>query len=195
MARTASATASARGDDRPRAAVRAASRRSRCSRRSPAAKFDETVEVHFRLGLNVRHADEQLRGTLDAPARHRQGRRRSPSSPRATRRARPRTPAPTSSARPTSPSEIEERLHRLRRRDRDARPDGRRRQARPRPRPARPDAEPEDRHGHVRRRARPSRDAKAGKLEYRTDRGANVHSAIGKKSFDERAAARELRRA
>ena len=30
-------------------------------------------------------------------------------------------------------------------------------------------------------------DAKAGKLEYRTDRGANVHVAIGKKSFDERA--------
>ena len=33
----------------------------------PAAKFDETVEVHFRLGLNVRHADEQLRGTLMLP--------------------------------------------------------------------------------------------------------------------------------
>ena len=31
------------------------------------------------------------------------------------------------------------------------------------------------------------REAKAGKLEYRTDRGANVHLAIGKKSFDERA--------
>ena len=30
-------------------------------------------------------------------------------------------------------------------------------------------------------------DAKAGKLEYRTDRGANVHVAIGKKSFEERA--------
>ena len=30
-------------------------------------------------------------------------------------------------------------------------------------------------------------DAKAGKLEYRTDRGANVHVPIGKKSFDERA--------
>ena len=30
------------------------------------------------------------------------------------------------------------------------------------------------------------RDSKAGKLEYRTDRGANVHVAIGKKSFDER---------
>ena len=33
----------------------------------PTAKFDETVEVHFRLGLNVRHADEQLRGTLMLP--------------------------------------------------------------------------------------------------------------------------------
>jgi large subunit ribosomal protein L1 len=31
------------------------------------------------------------------------------------------------------------------------------------------------------------RDAKAGKLEYRTDRGANVHVSIGKKSFTERA--------
>ena len=26
------------------------------------SKFDETVEVHVRTGLNVRHADEQLRG-------------------------------------------------------------------------------------------------------------------------------------
>ena len=33
----------------------------------PGAKFDETVEVHFRLGLNVRHADEQLRGTIMLP--------------------------------------------------------------------------------------------------------------------------------
>ena len=30
------------------------------------------------------------------------------------------------------------------------------------------------------------REAKAGKLEYRTDRGANVHLVIGRKSFDER---------
>ena len=31
------------------------------------AKFDETVEVHIRLGVNVRHAEEQLRGTLALP--------------------------------------------------------------------------------------------------------------------------------
>ena len=31
------------------------------------AKFDESVEVHFRTGLNVRHADEQLRGTIALP--------------------------------------------------------------------------------------------------------------------------------
>ena len=32
-----------------------------------SAKFDETVEVHVVLGVNVRHADEQLRGTLALP--------------------------------------------------------------------------------------------------------------------------------
>ncbi len=31
------------------------------------AKFDETVELHMLLGLNVRHAEEQLRGTLALP--------------------------------------------------------------------------------------------------------------------------------
>jgi large subunit ribosomal protein L1 len=31
------------------------------------AKFDESVEVHIRTGLNVRHADEQLRGTIGLP--------------------------------------------------------------------------------------------------------------------------------
>jgi large subunit ribosomal protein L1 len=31
------------------------------------AKFDESVEVHIRTGLNVRHADEQLRGTVALP--------------------------------------------------------------------------------------------------------------------------------
>ena len=36
-------------------------------KRTARAKFDETVEVHIRLGVNVRHADEQLRGTLALP--------------------------------------------------------------------------------------------------------------------------------
>ena len=35
--------------------------------RPPSTKFDETVEVHMRLGVNVRHAEEQLRGTLALP--------------------------------------------------------------------------------------------------------------------------------
>jgi large subunit ribosomal protein L1 len=30
-------------------------------------RFDATVEVHFRLGVNVRHADQQLRGTIPLP--------------------------------------------------------------------------------------------------------------------------------
>ncbi len=32
-----------------------------------SAKFDESIEVHVRTGLNVRHADEQLRGTIALP--------------------------------------------------------------------------------------------------------------------------------
>ena len=31
------------------------------------AKADQTVEVHIRTGLNVRHAEEQLRGTISLP--------------------------------------------------------------------------------------------------------------------------------
>ena len=31
------------------------------------AKFDESIELHLRTGLNVRHAEEQLRGTIALP--------------------------------------------------------------------------------------------------------------------------------
>ena len=31
------------------------------------AKFDETVEVHFRMGVDGRHADQQVRGAIVLP--------------------------------------------------------------------------------------------------------------------------------
>ena len=48
------------------------------------AKFDETIELHVRLGVDPRQADQQVRGVLVLPngtgkskksARHRQGRK------------------------------------------------------------------------------------------------------------------------
>jgi large subunit ribosomal protein L1 len=36
-------------------------------KQTASAKFDETVELHIRLGVNVRHAEQQLRGTLPLP--------------------------------------------------------------------------------------------------------------------------------
>ena len=32
-----------------------------------SVKFPETVEAHIRLGVNVRHADQQVRGTMTLP--------------------------------------------------------------------------------------------------------------------------------
>ena len=39
----------------------------RLVKETKVAKFDESVEIHVRTGLNVRHADEQLRGTIALP--------------------------------------------------------------------------------------------------------------------------------
>jgi large subunit ribosomal protein L1 len=36
-------------------------------RETAGTKFDETVELHVKLGVNVRHAEQQLRGTLALP--------------------------------------------------------------------------------------------------------------------------------
>ena len=39
----------------------------RLLKETKSANFNETVEAHIRTGLNVRHADEQLRGTITLP--------------------------------------------------------------------------------------------------------------------------------
>jgi large subunit ribosomal protein L1 len=38
------------------------------AKKSATAKFDETIEAHFRLGINTRHADQQVRSTVVLPA-------------------------------------------------------------------------------------------------------------------------------
>ena len=41
--------------------------RWRWSRQTATAKFDETVEVALNLGVDPRHADQMVRGTVDLP--------------------------------------------------------------------------------------------------------------------------------
>ena len=36
-------------------------------KKSATAKFDETVEAHIRLGVDGRHADQQVRGAVVLP--------------------------------------------------------------------------------------------------------------------------------
>jgi large subunit ribosomal protein L1 len=147
-------------------------------------KFDETVEVHFRLGLNVRHADEQLRGTLMLPhgtgkearvavfaegdkAREAQeaGADIVGSADLAKRVEEGFTDFDVAVATPDQMGNVGK-LGRI------LGPRG---------------LMPNPKTGTVTMDVgKAVRDAKAGKLEYRTDRGANVHVAIGKKSFDER---------
>lgn len=147
-------------------------------------KFDQTVEVHFNLGLNVRHADEQLRGTLMLP--HGTGKSLRVAVFAEGDKAREAEEAGADVVGSADlGSQIEEGFD-----DFDvaiATPDmmgvvgklGRILGPRGKM--------PNPKSGTVTMDvAKAVGESKAGKLEYRTDRGANVHLSIGKKSFDER---------
>ena len=76
-------------------------------RETSYGKFDPTVEVHIRTGVDPRHADQMIRGSVVLPGGHGQDRSACWCSPRARRPARPKRPAQTSSAATTWSSEIQ----------------------------------------------------------------------------------------
>jgi large subunit ribosomal protein L1 len=152
---------------------------------TPAAKFDETVEAHFRLGLNVRHADEQLRGTIMLP--HGIGKDVRVAVFAEGEKAREAEDAGADVVGAADlATKIEEgfldfdvaiatpdQMSVVGKLGRVLGPRG---------------LMPNPKTGTVTMDVgKAVSDAKAGKLEYRTDRGANVHVPIGKRSFDERA--------
>lgn len=144
--------------------------------------FDETVEAHFRLGLNVRHADQQLRGTLMLP--HGTGKQVRVAVFAEGEKAKEAEEAGADVVGAADlATQIEGGFD-----DFDvaiATPDlmgvvgklgrilG--------PRGKMPNPKTGTVTFDV---AKAVDDAKGGKLEYRTDRGANVHLSIGKKSFE-----------
>jgi len=150
----------------------------------PTAKFDETVEVHFHLGLNVRHADQQLRGTLMLP--HGTGREVRVAVFAEGEKARE---AEEAGADVVGSADLAKRIEEgfddfdvavatpdqmsvVGRLGRILGPRGKM---------------PNPKTGTVTMDvAKAVTESKGGKLEYRTDRGANVHVPIGKKSFDAR---------
>jgi large subunit ribosomal protein L1 len=153
---------------------------------SAGTKFDETVEVHIRLGVNVRHAEEQLRGTLALP--HGLGKSVSVAvfaegdAARAAQEAGADfvgaqdladrveagwTDFDVAIATPALMGPVVSKLGRV------LGPQGKM---------------PNPKVGTVTDDvAKAVTESKAGKVEYRTDRQAVVHLAIGKASFDERA--------
>jgi large subunit ribosomal protein L1 len=152
---------------------------------SAAPKFDETVEVHMNLGLNVRHAEEQLRGTMMLP--HGTGRDARVAVFAEGDKARE---AEEAGADIVGAADLAKRVEEgftdfdvaiatpdqmgnVGRLGRVLGPRG---------------LMPNPKTGTVTMDvAKAVREAKAGKIEYRTDRGANVHIPIGKRSFEERA--------
>ena len=151
---------------------------------TPAAKFDETVELHIRLGLNVRHADQQLRGTLMLP--HGTGKALRVAVFAEGEKAKE---AEAAGADVVGAADLATKIEggfddfdvaiatpdlmgTVGKLGRILGPRGKM---------------PNPKTGTVTMDVgKAVREAKAGKLEYRTDRGANVHVTIGKKSFDER---------
>jgi large subunit ribosomal protein L1 len=157
----------------------------RLLKEAPAAKFDETVEAHFRLGLNVRHADEQLRGTIMLP--HGIGKDVRVAVFAEGEKAREAEDAGADVVGAADlATKIEEgfldfdvaiatpdQMSVVGKLGRVLGPRG---------------LMPNPKTGTVTMDvAKAVSDAKAGKLEYRTDRGGNVHVPIGKRSFEERA--------
>jgi large subunit ribosomal protein L1 len=150
----------------------------------PARKFDETVEVHFNLGLNVRHADQQLRGTLMLP--HGTGREVRIAVFAEGEKAKEAQDAGADVVGSADlAKQIEEgfddfdvaiatpdQMGNVGKLGRILGPRGKM---------------PNPKTGTVTMDvAKAVTESKAGKLEYRTDRGANVHVSIGKRSFEER---------
>jgi large subunit ribosomal protein L1 len=147
-------------------------------------KFDETVEVHFNLGLNVRHAEQQLRGTLMLP--HGSGKDVRVAVFAEGEKAKE---AEEAGADVVGSADLAQKVEggfddfdvaiatpdmmgTVGKLGRILGPRGKM---------------PNPKAGTVTFDVgKAVRDTKQGKLEYRTDRGANVHLAIGRKSFDER---------
>jgi large subunit ribosomal protein L1 len=150
-----------------------------------SASFDESVEVHVRTGLNVRHADEQLRGTISLP----NGLGKDVSVAVFAKGDKARE-AEEAGADVVGAEDLAERVQGgftdfdvaiatpdmmpvVGRLGRILGPQGKM---------------PNPRVGTVTMDvAKAVSESKAGKIEYRTDRTANVHLTIGKTSFEERA--------
>jgi large subunit ribosomal protein L1 len=151
----------------------------------PHAGFDETVEVHIRTGLNVRHAEQQLRGTIAMP--HGLGRERTVAVFAKGDKARE---AQEAGADHVGDEDLAKRVEEgftdfdvtiatpdmmpvVGKLGRILGPQGKM---------------PNPKIGTVTEDvAKAVEESKAGKLEYRTDRSAIVHLPIGKIAFDERA--------
>ena len=68
MSRARKEVQGSRREAEPRHQLSGRSRRSSIVKSSAFAKFDETVEVAVRLGVDPRHADQAVRGTVVLPA-------------------------------------------------------------------------------------------------------------------------------